>query len=314
MIRATAPNAPRILAVGSVNMDLVLRAERLPAAGETVVGRDYAYIPGGKGANQAVAASRMGASVVFVGRVGADVHGASLKKGLAGQGIDTRNLAETEAAPTGLAAILLDESGQNRIIIYPGANFHIPETAVAGAFESEGIDGVVVNLEIPDGIVKKTCAEARRRGVPVILDAGPVRSFDRSIIEGVEILSPNESETNALTGLDCGGRESAEQAARALMRALKPRYVVLKLGERGALLCDGEGCEHFPSYKVEAVDATAAGDAFTGALACEYLKSGDIRAAVRTAVAAGALAVTRLGAQPSLPTAAEVREFMKEPR
>jgi ribokinase len=304
---------PRVLVVGSINMDLVMEMERMPAAGESVLGRRYGYVPGGKGANQAVAAARLGAEVTFVGRVGRDAHGATLREHLAREAIQAELLATDERAQTGFAAIPVEPGGHNRIIVFAGANLSIQSEDVQRAFERR-FDAVVVNLEIAPGIVEETCRQASQGGVPVFLDAGPVRELDLSRLSGLFVLSPNETETRAYSGLPCGNEEEAAQASRRLAEITGCRFVVLKLGERGAFLYErasGRG-ERVPGFRVQAVDTTAAGDAFTAGLAVSFLRTGELGRATRYANAAGALAATRLGAQPSMPRRAEVEAFLRE--
>jgi ribokinase len=304
---------PRILVVGSINMDLMLEMDRLPAAGESVLGSRYSYLPGGKGANQAVAAARLGAEVTFVGRVGRDAHGDTLREHLAREAIHGELLAQDGQAQTGFAAIPVEPGGQNRIIVYAGANLAIRPEDVERAFE-RSFDALVVNLEISPGIVEEACRQAGRRGVPVFLDAGPVREMDLGRLTGLHVLSPNETETRAYSGLPCGTDEEAARASRRLAEITGSRFVALKLGERGCFLYEsssGRG-QRVPGFPVRAVDATAAGDAFTAGLAAQYLRTGDLLRAARYANAAGALAVTRLGAQPSMPKRAEVEAFLRE--
>jgi ribokinase len=304
-----AGRQPRILVVGSVNMDLVLQAERAPDAGETLFGSQYSTVPGGKGANQAVACARLGAEVSFVGRVGDDANGARLRQALAAEGIETDLLRTDPDSQSGLAAIVVEENGENRIIVFSGANMRITEEDAAPAFERDH-DAVLMNLEIPDPLVVAGCRMARQRQIPVVLDAGPAQTFDLARTPGIEILSPNESEAQALTGRSCATPDEARETAAALAELSGARHVVLKLGAQGAL-CHTDGqAEHIPPFGVDAVDTTAAGDAFTAALTLRYLQDGDIAAAVRYANAAGALACTRLGAQPSLPTAEQVQQFL----
>jgi ribokinase len=301
-----------LLVVGSVNMDLVLQAERFPQGGETLLGERYSYIPGGKGANQAVAAARLGLAVSFVGRVGGDAHGPTLKRNLAREGIDVELLAVDAGRQTGFAAIMVEPHGENRIVVFPGANMALEEGDLDRAFEGRSYAAAMINLEIPEQVVLGVCRRARERRLPVILDAGPVRKLDFHRLQGLEIISPNESETRAITGLPCGDPEQAARAAARLLEITGSRYAVLKLGERGALLYPGEGggAQHVPPFQVKAVDSTAAGDAFTAAMTAHYLRHGTLAEAVRYANAAAALSVTRLGAQPSMPTAAEVERFL----
>jgi ribokinase len=302
-----------LLVVGSVNMDLVMQLDRAPQGGETLLGQMYSYVPGGKGANQAVAAARLGMEVTFAGKVGADAHGSVLRERMEGEGITTRSLLNDKEQQSGFAAILVESDGQNRIVVFPGANMAIREVDVAEAFAGS-YQAVLINLEIPQEIVLEVCRLAREKSLPIILDAGPVRDLDFSLLHGLEIISPNESETQAITGIECRGVDDAVEAAQRLVRIVPSRYAVIKLGQRGALLYDADQdfANYVKGYPVEAVDSTAAGDAFTAAMTAHYLQYRDLTEAVRYANAAGALAVTRLGAQPSLPTIREVQDFIFE--
>lgn len=300
---------PDILVVGSVNMDLVLQADRIPAPGESYFGTDYRYIPGGKGANQAAAAARMGASVTFVGRIGDDAHGAMARENLENQGVSTEMVVEDPNSPTGLAVIILEPDGQNRIMVYAGANMEMKREDLARAFTHE-YDAVLMNFEIPDDILYEVCAQAAGRKMPVIIDAGPAREIDLSRLKAPEIISPNETETEALTGLRCDTEENTVSAAEKLKQMTGAKHVVIKLGSRGALEFSQDRYRFYDPFEVEVVDTTAAGDAFTAGLAVSYLENRDLPAAVRFGNAAGALAVTRLGAQPSLPNREETEKFL----
>ncbi|MFJ5713050.1 ribokinase [Neobacillus sp. NPDC093127] len=299
---------PSVLVIGSINMDLVLKVDKVPVDGETVLGESYAYIPGGKGANQGVAAARLGADVTFIGRVGEDANGKVLKGNLQKEGINAEFVIESPETSTGIAAIMLQETGQNRIIVIPGANMKITKEDLQTAFEHT-YDAVIVQLEIPDEIVIEASRLSKEKNIPVILDAGPAKSFPLEDLEGLEIVSPNESEALALTGVEVNSIESAEKAAIVLKERSNAKTIVLKMGSLGAYLYeDGEG-EFFPAHKVKVVDTTAAGDAFTAALTVKYMTSKDIKEAIRFANVAGAITVTRMGAQPSLPTVNEVEKF-----
>jgi ribokinase len=251
--------------------------------------------------------------VTFAGKVGADAHGSIMRERLEQERIATRYLLSDEGEQTGFAAIFVESDGQNRIVVFPGANKAIREADVAEAFAG-AYKAVMINLEIPQEIVLEVCRLARENSLPIILDAGPIRDLDFSLLHGLEIISPNETETRAITGIECRGVDDAVQAAQKLVRIAPSRCAVIKLGERGALLYDSEEdyAKYVKGYPVEAVDSTAAGDAFTAAMTAHYLRYGDMPQAVAYANAAGALAVTRLGAQPSLPTALEVEEFCQE--
>ena len=298
---------PRILVIGSINMDVVLRAEKFPAPGETVVGTDLSLIPGGKGANQAVALSRLGASASLLGCVGKDPWGEELIEKLEENGVDTVNVTSDESLPTGNATIIVDSEGENRIVLIAGANDALRPGLVDAALDAESsCDAILLQLEIPLRTVYHAISAGAARGIPVILDAGPPRAVPLEKLRGVTVLSPNESETEALTGIRPGDLDSAGKAAALLEESTGANEVVLKLGERGALFKDNGRYELVEAHQVEVVDTTAAGDSFTAALALEHSRGAGIEKAVRRALAAGALAVTRLGAQPSLPTAEEV--------
>jgi ribokinase len=294
-------------------MDLVMQLDRAPQGGETLLGEHYSYVPGGKGANQAVAAARLGMDVTFVGRIGADSHGPVLRDSLNREGIATQFLRYDSNEQTGFAAIVVETGGQNRIVVFPGANMAIREQDVAEAFAGT-FAAVMINLEIPQSIVLEVCRLAREKDLPIILDAGPIRDLDFSLLHGLEIISPNETETQSITGIPCTDVDEAARAARRLVEIAPSRYAVIKLGERGALVYDSERdrSEYIAGYPVHAVDSTAAGDAFTAAATAHYLCYHDLLQAVRYANAAGAVAVTRLGAQPSLPTEQQVAEFIRQ--
>jgi ribokinase len=304
-------NKPSILVVGSMNMDLVLKISRVPQAGESLIGETYQHIPGGKGANQAVAAARLGAQVSFAGRVGVDANGIKLREQMEKEGINTTFLKDDDEHQTGLAVILLEETGQNRILVYPGANMAIEDEDIEQVFQRD-YDAALLQLEIPQKIVIKTFSLAKKRNIPVILDAGPAQDFPLEEMQGLEILSPNETEAYALTGIQVDTIEEAEKAARILEKRSKARFIVIKMGSKGAVLYHNDNVQYFPAYNVQAVDTTAAGDAFTAAMGVEYIKHGDIAKAIQYANAVGALTVTRLGAQPSLPKSGEVDDFIKD--
>jgi ribokinase len=304
-------NKKSILVAGSINMDLIMETERSPEAGESVIGTGYSNAPGGKGANLAAAAAKLGAEVTFVGRVGNDRNGSILRNNLAEAGVRTDFLISDPYTQTGLAVIILEVTGDNRIVVVPGANSALTIDDLTGPF-TQSYDAVVTNLEIPPDVTAACRQMALRSNIPFILDAGPAREFDLSGVSGLEILSPNETETKALIGAQCDTIQQVEEAARKLAEKSQAKIVVIKLGERGAYwFSEGTGGMIGP-YWVDAVDTTAAGDAFTAGLTLEYLKSGNIAEAVQFANAVGALTVTKLGAQPSLPGLTEVEQFLKD--
>ena len=302
---------PSILVVGSANMDLTLATDALPLGGESIYGSAYHYNPGGKGANQASAAALLGAETWFAGKVGQDENGRSLRRSLEGFGVNTRWLLEDAQAPTGLAAIILEKTGQNRILVYPGANLRLAGGDVAAPIEALRPDAIVLQLEIPDETAIACCAAANAMGIPVVVDAGPAKPFPIEKLEKPLVFSPNETETKVFCGLMPDTEENAKRAALMLWERTRATYVVIKRGEQGAFLRDAEGqCANFPAVPVKCVDSTAAGDAFTAALAVHFMRTRDIAAAIRYANAVGALSVTKAGAQSSMPTAAEVEEFI----
>jgi len=303
---------PSILVVGSVNSDLILPVEHMPQPGETVPGKGCRNANGGKGANQAVAAARLGGAVTFVGRIGNDENGRRMKIDFEKDGIDTGFLTTDQELPTGLAVILLEDNGQNRIIINPGATLHLHQEDILQAFENRRYDGVLFQMEMTDEAVFAVYEAAHKAGIPLFLDAGPAKPFPIERLTGLTVISPNETEAEALTGISITSPEDARRAAAVLFDRCHPQFVVMKLGSRGSLLYDGKHFTSIAPVPVVSVDSTAAGDCFTAALVCRYLSRGDMTDACRYASVAGAFAVTRPGAQPSLPRKEELEAFIKE--
>ena len=301
----------RILVVGSINMDLVMNLERSPDAGETVLGYEYSYIPGGKGANQAVAAARINGDVTFCGHVGDDSNGNILLNDLNDNGVDISYIKKDQGFQTGLAVIPVEANGQNRIMVFPGANHSITKEDVDQALERD-YDAVMLQLEIPIEIVFYTIERAHAKEIPVVLDAGPSMKLDLSRLKGVYIISPNETEAQALTGVLVDGEKTALEASKILAKETGAQYVIIKMGDKGAFLYEGGNYKMFPAYKVRAVDTTAAGDSFTAAVAVKMAEHGHVEKAIEYANAVGAICVSRKGAQPSLPTSQEVAKFMLE--
>jgi ribokinase len=306
-------NGP-ITVVGSLNMDFVVRVERLPLAGQSVVGHDFATIPGGKGANQACAASKLGGRVRMVGRVGGDVFGRQLRDGLAATGVDTKTVTATEGTPSGVALIFVEADGQNQIVVAPGANGRLTPQDVKQALGDASGGFLLLQLESPLETVAKAVALGNERGMTVILDPAPARPLADGLLANVSCLTPNESEAVALLGRGGATVSLAEapEVARALLRR-GPRAVILKLGANGAFLDDGTGGWHFPGLKVQAVDVTAAGDTFNGALAVALSEGKTLPEAIVFANAAAALSVTRPGAQASIPGRSEVEVLLARP-
>lgn len=301
----------RILVVGSANMDLVTRVPRCPRPGETLIGASFQTVPGGKGANQAVAAARLGAQTTFVGCVGNDAFGEMLRSTLSSEGVDISHLKVHPTTPTGTATILVGDDGQNTIVVTPSANFELmPEDIEPLSPLFEQATAVLVQLEVPLGTVMAALGLAKRWGVLSILDAGPAQKVPQEILRKASVVSPNETEAEAITGIAIETLAHAEAAANALME-LGVRDVVLKVGVSGAYYAGEVENIHVPAFPVQPVDTTAAGDAFTAALATVWGRM-PAREALCYANAAGALATTVAGAQPSMPTKAAVKAFLKE--
>ena len=304
---------PRIMVVGSMNMDLFVRdCNALPTYGQSIISGDYGYATGGKGSNQAFAAAKLGGDVVMVGRVGADSNGDQLLDSLKGAGVDVRYVVRDEQAKTGLALMLVNSDGRYVCYVSIGANDRLVVDDVRRALDAEQFDMLVMQLEMPLETVYATAELARERNIPVFLDAGPAMHIPLERLKGLYILSPNESETEALTGICVDTEEGALQAARWLYEQAEPKYVLLKLGARGALLYDGKEAKFIPCFKVNAVDSTAAGDTFGACLAVQLCQGVSIEKAIVTAHAAAGICVSRQGAQVSVPTQEEVAQFLRE--
>lgn len=301
--------SPNVVVIGSINMDLVVRSEHVPAPGETVLGSDFQTIPGGKGSNQAVAVARLGATCTMVGRVGDDAFGERLVAGLAAESIDTRFVTRTPEAATGVALIVVAASGENAICVASGANFAVTPADVNAAEDAIAqADVCLLQLELPITTVVHALRACRRHGVQTILDPAPAPTNPPENLFGADILSPNETEAQILLGQPGECIEPAVVAEALSKRGA--REVVLKLGERGAGVLSRDRFELVPGYSVDVVDTTAAGDAFTAGLAVARARRQPLRDAVRYANAAGALACTKFGAQPSMPTAQSVDRLL----
>jgi ribokinase len=307
--RAPAAGRGHVLVVGSVNFDFVVRAARLPRPGETVTGGEFTRHHGGKGANQAVAAARMGAHVAFVGAVGQDELGGSAIVELESEGIDTTGIARLPDVPTGVALIVVDADGENQIAVASGANGALDGAAVESALDALEIaeDAVLLaNLEIFDEALMSGAGFARRRGWRIVVNPAPARSLPPELLAMGPLLLPNAGEAEQLTGL-------ADPAAAA--RALGDRTgapVAVTLGSEGALLVEGDELTRLPAPRVDAVDATGAGDTFAGAFAAELAAGADTGRAARVAVAAASLSVTRAGARGGMPTREQVLEALHQ--
>lgn len=286
--------------VGSINMDIILKAKRIPEVGENVTGTDYEYAFGGKGANQATALAKLGASVKMIGKVGTDDNGKALINNLHNNGIDTAGVS-TEGSQTGLAAILLDGEGRNRIIVYEGANAEINPDEAADSIGTD-TELLMIQFETNEDSVIKCVNRAIENNITTVIDCGPAKNFDLELMKGATILSPNESETEALTGIYPKDENAVRSASQILKIRSEAKYIVLKLGDRGCSLYDGELLRFFPPCKTNVIDTTAAGDCFTAAMALHYVQTGDIEEACRMGNRAGAYAVSKMGAASSMPS------------
>ena len=306
----TQPRHISVVVLGGINMDLVTVSPRFPDVGETVVGTRFLTYPGGKGANQAVAAARMGASTLMVGKVGDDIFGPQLTGALAAGGVDVSGVAVEPGVSSGLAVINIDASSQNRIIQILGANEtcgEVEKQRVIQALRKASV--LLLQLEVSVDLSLTVAQEAFARGTTVVLDPGPVRPLPKEFYSCCHVITPNETEAQALVGFPVTDQSSAARAARILLERGVP-IAVIKLGAQGAYYATKEIAEHIPALPVEAVDSVAAGDAFNGALAASLAEGEELASAMRKAGAAGALAVTKFGAQDSMPAKEDVENLL----
>lgn len=297
----------KVTVVGSINIDLVTHVSRFPRPGETILGGDLATIAGGKGANQAVAAARLGAEVTMVGRVGDDVFSSQLKSNLLNEGIDVTHVSTSEDTASGVALIMVNKTGQNNIVVASGANARVtPEDVDRAAGVIAAADVLLLQLEIPLESVHHAAQIARNYGVKVVLNPAPALPLPGELLSLIDFLIPNESEATALSSIPTTGPQEISTAAARLL-TLGVEAVIITAGEQGAFLAQSTGTRRYPAFPVEqVVDTTAAGDAFVGGLATAIAEGKPLSEAVLWGNATGMLAVTRAGAQPSLPSRAEV--------
>ncbi len=302
----------KITVVGSLNMDLVVRSPRIPMPGETLLGRGFVTLPGGKGANQAVAAARLGGEVTMIGRLGTDGFADSLRTSLGADGVDHSQVIPTPEEPTGVALITVDDAGRNTIIVASGANWQVtPADVDAAEAAITGADVLLLQLELPLESVMRAAQIAKAHGVRVVLNPAPARPLPPELLALVDILIPNEPETALLSGLPVEDEAQAHAAAARLLE-LGVGAVILTLGSRGALLTTAEGSHLVPAFPVTPVDTTAAGDAFLGGLAVALGEGKSLIEAMRWGNATGGLSTTRFGAQPSLPRRSDVEKMLRD--
>lgn len=296
----------KVLVVGSINMDLVVRVPHSPKPGETVLGGDFETFPGGKGANQAVAAARMGGEVTMVGRVGSDNFGDTLIQGLIENNIKTSYVIKDSETPTGIAMIAVAANGENLIVVASGANYKVSEADVANARDiMRDMDLLLIQLECPLETVTAAIDLANAYDIPVVLNPAPAQPLSQALLANVDVLTPNETELKMLAGV--------ENVNEAIQKVLSwgTKNLVVTLGANGARVVTKDMDRHLPAYEITAVDTTAAGDAFNGALAVAFAEGKPLLEAVDYGMAAGALAATHRGAQPSLPTRDAVENLIK---
>lgn len=290
--------------MGSINMDIILNMNIVPEIGENVLGTTYGYANGGKGANQAVGLSRLGAQVKMIGKVADDVNGNKLIENLQKNNVDPSGVS-LSGTQTGLAAILIDGKGRNRIVVYEGANAEIDPNEAADCITDE-TDLLLVQFETNEEAVVNCVNRAIEKNAVTVIDCGPAKNFALEKMQGATIITPNESETKALTGILPTDEDKILEASKILESRSKAKFVVLKLGEKGCSVWDGNSLRIMPPYPCKVVDTTAAGDCFTAAMALEYIRTGDIYTACDMGNKAGSIAVSRMGADASMPTAEEL--------
>jgi len=302
-----------IIVIGDLNMDFVVQTPKLPVRGETIMGTNFRMVPGGKGANQAVAAGKLGKRVKMIGRVGKDIFGENLITGLSSVGVDTQLVLSTPEISTGIALILVEDGGQNQITVTPGANDALQPNDFKELFQEYQEGYLLTQLGLPLKTVEEAISLAKDTGMTTILDPAPASTLNPSLLNSVDILTPNESEALILLGQQ-SGEITLEQAASMSqdLLSLGPSCVILKMGRKGAWLTSQKECRHFPAHPVEAIDVTAAGDTFNGALAVGLSEKQTLEESILFANAAAAISVTSLGAQDSIPSRGEVNSFLNK--
>jgi ribokinase len=305
---------PKVVVVGSSNTDLVVRCPQIPVPGETVLGRDFMTLGGGKGANQAVAAALLGAEVTFVGCTGDDAFGHQRRRQLESFGIDTRYMRSISAVPSGVALITVADNGENAIVVAAGANAHVsPEDVEAALPALQQAEIVLVQCEIPVPTVVYALKRAKQLGCTTLFNPAPAVPLPNDLLKFVDVLVPNEIEAARHAGAHCLGGSTPEETADAL-RKLGARNIIITLGSRGCMLMESERAVHLPAPDVDVVDTTAAGDTFCGALAFGIGVGRSLKDAAETALAAASLSVTKVGALDSMPTSEELRVFEQSMR
>lgn len=300
----------KIVVIGSSNTDMIIRMQRIPAPGETVIGGTFSTAPGGKGANQAVAAARAGGDVTFIARIGNDMFGQEALVGFINDNIDVTHVSTDPEAPSGVASIFVDANGQNSIAVASGANANLSPDDIARAQEDiKSADILVMQLETPIETITTAAKIAHDHGVKTILNPAPAQPLSDDLLKTISILTPNESEAQLLTGIQVKTDDDVKKAAESLLdRGFET--VLITLGEKGVFMATADHTEMIPAFKVDPVDTTAAGDVFNGSLAVAIAEGKPLNDAILFANAAAALSVTKLGAQPSAPTRKDIDDFL----
>lgn len=291
----------KIVVVGSSNTDMIIQTDKIPVPGETVIGGKFSIAAGGKGANQAVAAARAGGQVTFIARIGNDMFGQQAVEGFKNDDINVENVITDTEEPSGVALIFVDKTGENSIAVASGANSKLCAEDVEQADDIiKSADVLLMQLETPVDTIRTAAKIAKSKNVKVILNPAPAQKLDDEILSLLDVLTPNETEAELLTGVKVSDIDSAKKAGfKLLEKGLE--IIVITLGKKGALLITKNETELVPGYKVSAIDATAAGDTFNGILAVGISEGKDLKEAINLANAGAALSVTKLGAQPSAP-------------
>ncbi len=301
-----------LFVIGSSNMDMVLYLPRIPIVGETILGHNSSMIFGGKGANQAVSAARNGGRVAFITKIGTDVFGEKMVSNFRHEGLPSEFILTDETEPTGVAQILVSDNGENTVAVAPGANMKLTISDVQ-FFEDKILEAKVVllQLEIPMSTVEYVARIAQSKSLKVILNPAPAQKINDDIYKGLWLITPNETEASLLSGIHVFDLESAKEAGIFLLKK-GVQHVIITLGEKGSLLCDVDGCKHFPSFKTVAIDTTAAGDVFNGSLAVSISQGKTLNEAIQFGSAAAAISVGRKGAQTSIPYLHEVEILLRK--